>query len=271
MRIVLGLEYDGGAFCGWQSQPDGGGVQDAVERALAEVAGCPVRTFAAGRTDAGVHAAMQVVHFVPPVSRPLSAWLRGTNAALDRAAAVLWAHAAPDDFHARFSARARRYQYFILNREHRPSLLRGKVGWVSRPLDAEKMDAAARLLEGRRDFSAFRAASCQAKSPVCDLRRFRVTRRGEWVAADFVADAFLQRMARNLAAALVPVGRGLRPPEWVLAEVLSRRVRRPPPLSPGGLYLVGADYAPEWGFPPTFRPPPIPGWEEIWNDGDGVL
>lgn len=267
MRVVLGLEYDGAAFAGWQSQPGGGGAQDALESALAQVAGAPLRTFAAGRTDAGVHALMQVVHFAPPPrpALPLSAWTRGTNAFAARDLAVLWAREMPDDFHARFSARARRYQYLLLNRPQRPAMLRGKVGWVFGPLDERAMQAAADRLLGTHDFTAFRAAGCQAKTPVRALHSLRVVRTqaaattpDELVVFDLRADSFLHRMARNLVGALIHVGRGKRSIEWP-REILDARNRAalPPPAPPGGLYFLGAEYGPEWSqynLPPTIRP-----------------
>ena len=262
MRVALGLEYDGGEFAGWQSQPGGAGAQDALESALAKLCGSPVRAFAAGRTDSGVHATMQIVHFTPPPRRPLppSAWVRGTNAGLHRSAAVLWAREMPDDFHARFSARARRYQYLLLNRAQRPAVLRGRTGWRFGRLDAGAMQSAADLLTGERDFSAFRAAACQAKSPVRVLHFIRVRRRGELVVLDFKADAFLHRMARNIAGALIHVGRGRRGVEWP-RQILEARDRAalPPPAEPQGLYFIGAEYAPEWNLPETIRPAPLAG------------
>ena len=263
MRIVLGLEYDGGAFAGWQSQRGVAGAQDALETALQNLCGENVRTFAAGRTDAGVHAAMQIVHFTPPISPPnrplpLSAWTRGTNTHLHRAISVLWAQEVPDDFHARFSARARRYQYLLLNRPQRPALLRGRVGWRFGALDENAMQSAADLLAGERDFTAFRAASCQAKSPVRNLHFIRVRRTGDLIALDFKADSFLHRMARNIIGALIHVGAGKRGAEWP-REILESRNRAalPPPAAPQGLYFIGAEYAPEWNLPPTFRPAPL--------------
>ena len=264
MRVALGLEYDGAAFAGWQSQPGGAGAQDALESALASVCGAPVRTFAAGRTDAGVHAMMQVAHFIPPPRPvlPLSAWTRGTNAALHRSMSALWAREMPDDFHARFSARARRYQYLLLNRPQRPALLRGKVGWRFGALDENAMQAAADLLTGRRDFTAFRAADCQAKSPVRTLHSLRVrrtrgtgTEAGELVVFDFHADSFLHRMARNLTGALIHVGSGKQGVEWPRALLEARdRAALPPPAAPHGLYFSGAEYGEEWDLPPTTRP-----------------
>src|SRR5690606_33876142 len=181
MRVALGLEYDGGRFCGWQSQPSGCGVQDALERALAAIAGRFVRVAAAGRTDSGVHATAQVAHFDAPVERPLTAWVRGVNSELPQGVAVLWAQPVADAFHARFSATGRAYTYLLLNRASRPGLAAGRVGWFHRPLDVERMRAAASLLLGRHDFSAFRAAECQANSPLRELRRVEIERRGELV------------------------------------------------------------------------------------------
>ncbi len=178
MRYALQVEYAGFAFCGFQSQPSRCGVQDALERATAAIAGHPVRIVAAGRTDAGVHAVSQIVHFDTTVERPLSAWVRGVNAHLPDAAAVLWAHAVADDFHARFAATARHYTYVLLNRPERPGLWSGRVGWYHRPLDVDAMREAAQLLVGTHDFSSFRAAECQAKSPVKTLSRIGVDRGG---------------------------------------------------------------------------------------------
>ena len=164
MRIALGVEYEGSDFCGWQSQAGGGAVQDALESALSMVADAPTRAVCAGRTDAGVHAIGQVVHFDTDSVRPDTAWVRGVNTHLPPSVAVRWAKPVSDDFHARFSARGRRYRYLLLNRAERPGLMARRVGWFHRPLDAEAMLAAASLLLGEHDFSAFRAAECQARS-----------------------------------------------------------------------------------------------------------
>lgn len=249
-RIALGVEYNGAAFRGWQTQVGGGTVQDLLEAALAQIAGVPVATVAAGRTDAGVHATGQIVHFDPPVERPLTAWVRGVNSHLPDGVAVLWAREVPADFHARFSARGRAYRYLLVNRPIRSAVLAGRAGWFHRPLDGAAMQAAADLLLGRHDFSAFRAAECQARSPVRELRRATVTRSGELVVFDFAADAFLHHMVRNLVGSLVYVGKGAHPPEWV-AEVLAGcdRKRAAPTFSADGLYLVGVDYEPHWGLP----------------------
>src|SRR5512145_3213330 len=171
MRIALGVEYDGRPFCGWQTQSDGHTVQDALQQALSQIAGNQISVIAAGRTDTGVHAIEQVVHFDVQVDRPLSAWVRGVNALLPESVAVCWAHPVPDEFHARFSAHGRSYRYLLLNRPMRPAIQAGKVGWFHAPLEADAMREAAKHLLGEHDFSAFRASECQAKSPVKTLTR----------------------------------------------------------------------------------------------------
>jgi len=252
MRIALGIEYHGGAFCGWQTQPSGCGVQDALERAVGEIAGHAVTVIAAGRTDAGVHAVSQIVHFETVAQRPESAWIRGVNAHLPAAAAVLWAHAVPEDFHARFAATARHYTYLLLVRAERPALLAGLAGWYHRPLDVSAMDAAANRLLGTHDFSAFRAAECQAKTPVKTLTRINVTQQGPFVRFEFSANAFLHHMVRNLVGALVAVGSGKRPVQW-LAELLAAadRTRGPATFAPDGLYFRGAEYDARFALPAT--------------------
>lgn len=250
MRIALGIEYDGSAFAGWQSQSHGNTVQDVLERALATVAGQPIRTTCAGRTDAGVHALAQVVHFDSPVARPDTAWVRGVNANLPPAVAVRWAMPVGDDFHARFSARARSYQYLLLNRPVRPAILHGRVGWFHAPLDIEAMNMAAACLLGEHDFSAFRAAECQAKSPVKILQRANIGRQGEVIMFEFTANAFLHHMVRNLVGALVYVGKGRHEPAWITELLASRdRTRAAPTFAAAGLYFVGVDYGPEWRLP----------------------
>lgn len=250
VRLALGLEYDGSGFCGWQTQPSGCGVQDAVERALSEIAGHAIETVAAGRTDSGVHALRQIVHFDSTASRPESAWVRGVNSLLPSTVSVLWACEVADDFHARFSAQARRYRYLLLNRPVRPGLMAGRSGWYHAPLDVEAIARAARHLLGEHDFSSFRAAECQAKSPVRRLFQLDVKRQGEWIVFDFAANAFLHHMVRNIVGCLVYVGKGKYPSEWV-AELLAQRDRRlaAPTFAPDGLYFAGVDYEPRWGLP----------------------
>jgi len=252
MRHALGLEYDGRAFCGFQAQPSGCSVQDALERALAAITCAPVRVTGAGRTDAGVHATSQVIHFDAPVERPLIAWVRGVNASLPAAASVLWCVPVPDDFHARFAATARHYTYVLLNRPERPGLLDGRVGWHFAPLDIDAMRAAVAPLIGTHDFSSFRAAACQAKSPVKTLQSLDIARRSAFVRFDFKADAFLHHMVRNLVGALVAVGTGKRPASWI-AELLAAadRTRGPATFAPDGLYFRGAEYDARFALPAT--------------------
>jgi tRNA pseudouridine38-40 synthase len=250
MRIAIGLEYDGAAFSGWQSQPSGNTVQDVLEEALGRIAGGRIQVACAGRTDAAVHALAQVAHFDATVERPLSAWVRGVNTHLPSAVAVNWAAAVPEDFHARFCAEARSYRYLLLNRPARPGLQAGKVGWCHQPLDVEAMQEAAACLLGEHDFSSFRAAECQAKSPVKTMHEFSVRRDGNLVVFACRANAFLHHMVRNLVGALVYVGMGRHPPGW-LAELLAARDRRmgAPTFDPAGLYLVGVEYDARWGIP----------------------
>lgn len=255
MRIALGVEYDGRLFNGWQSQPDGRTVQDALQRALGQVAGEPVSVVAAGRTDTGVHALEQVVHFDTGATRPLTAWVRGANALLPGSVAVRWAHAVPDEFHARFSAHGRSYRYLLVNRFTRPAIQAGKVGWFHAPLDVAAMQAAAQYLLGEHDFSSFRAAECQAKSPVKHLRQLDIRREGDAIVFDLGADAFLHHMVRNIVGCLVYVGKGKHSPEW-MREILESRNRKlaAPTFAPDGLYLRRVQYDAKWELPQQPEP-----------------
>lgn len=250
MRIALGLEYCGSAFCGWQSQAGGGAVQDALEAALARIADGPVATLCAGRTDARVHATHQVVHFDTGAERPLTAWVRGVNTHLPEGVAVRWAQPVSEEFHARFSARGRCYRYLLLNRPQRPGLWQGRAGWFHGPLNLEAMQAGAARLLGEHDFSAFRAAECQAKSPIKTLWRAEVRQLGEWFVFDFAASAFLHHMVRNLVGSLVTIGKGAQEPAW-MAELLTHQDRKlaAPTFSPDGLYFRGPIYEAHWGLP----------------------
>ena len=259
MRLALALEYDGSAFCGWQSQPSGCGVQDALERALSEIASEAVRVTAAGRTDAGVHAVSQVVHFDTQAARPATAWVRGVNALLPPAVAVLWARAVPDDYHARFAATARHYAFLLMTRPERPALLARHVGWYHHALDIDAMRAGAALLAGRHDFSAFRAAECQAKSPVKTLAKLAIEGDERLVRFEFSADAFLHHMVRNIVGSLVYVGSQRQPPAWIGELLAARdRTRAAPTFAASGLYLCGADYDARFGLPPTRRAAALP-------------
>ena len=254
VRIALGIEYDGSRFCGWQTQTAVCGVQDALQRALAVIAGHPVEVVAAGRTDAGVHATLQVVHFDTVAQRPDSAWVRGVNSFLPDSVVVLWAQPVNARFHARFSAQTRSYRYVLLNHPVRPAIAAGRIGWFHAPLVLEPMRAAAQLLVGTHDFSAFRAAECQAKSPIRTLHSLSVKQIGHRFSFDLSANAFLHHMVRNIVGALVYVGKGKYPPEWV-GELLAQRdrSRAAPTFAADGLYLNAVRYAPEWGLPDTQR------------------
>jgi tRNA pseudouridine38-40 synthase len=257
MRIALGLEYDGGAFCGWQHQPSGCAVQDHLEAALAKFADTTIETTAAGRTDAGVHAGGQVVHFDTKVVREPPSWVRGPNTFLDSRLRVLWSREVPAQFHARFSALSRSYDYLLLDDPVAPGILQGKVGWFHRPLDVPSMQAAAAALVGAFDFSAFRDAQCQAKSPVREVYEAQVQRHGPLVVFSIRANGFLHHMVRNIVGALVYVGAGRQPASWV-ADLLAGRDRRlsAPTFPPDGLYLSRITYDPQFGLPP-FRPNPL--------------
>ncbi|MDO9011805.1 MAG: tRNA pseudouridine(38-40) synthase TruA [Gallionella sp.] len=250
MRIALGVEYDGQPYCGWQSQAEGRTVQDTLQAALSQIAGAPISVIAAGRTDTGVHALEQVIHFDTQADRPLTAWVRGANALLPDSIAVRWAHLVPEEFHARFSAHGRSYRYLLINRPVRPAIQTGKAGWFHAPLDIAAMQVAAQCLLGEHDFSAFRASQCQAKSPVKTLNKLDIYQTGEMLVFDVSANAFLHHMVRNLVGCLVYVGKGKYPPEW-LAEVLESRERRlaAPTFAPDGLYLRRIQYDAKWGLP----------------------
>jgi tRNA pseudouridine38-40 synthase len=245
------VSYNGRAYDGWQSQPGGRTVQDQLERAIAHFsAGSPVRTLCAGRTDAGVHGLMQVVHFDSPLDRAENAWVRGTNSFLPDNIAVQWARKVPVSFHARASARSRRYAYVLLESPVRPSVDTGQVGWVFRPLALEPMLMATRALVGEHDFTSFRAAQCQSHSPVKHLFRLDIARRGGYWRFEFEANAFLHHMIRNIMGCLIAIGAGNRPPTW-MTEVLQARSRdaAAPTFSPDGLYFLGPVYDAALGLP----------------------
>ena len=250
MRLALGLSYRGQAYQGWQSQPGGRTVQDALERALRAFAAMPVATVCAGRTDSGVHALNQVVHVDTDLERELSSWVRGCNRYLPHDIALQWCHPVDADFHARNSARGRRYRFVVLESPTRPALEQGLVGWVFRPLDGEAMRAAAAHLIGEHDFSSFRAAECQSPTPVKNLRRIEITRRGAYWRFDFDANAFLHHMVRNFMGCLLAVGSGRQPPGWTAAVLAARsRDAAAPTFAPDGLYFVGPYYDARHGIP----------------------
>lgn len=258
MRIALGLEYDGSAFCGWQSQPEGCSIQDALERALAQIAGHPVRVTAAGRTDTGVHALLQVVHFDTEAERPDTAWVRGTNAFLPKQIAVLWAQIVDDAFHARFSAIQRSYRYLLLTRAVRLAINQSRLGWFHQPLDLARMREAAVFLVGEHDFNAFRSAECQAKSSIRQLRRLDIEQRGDLFEFNFSANGFLHHMIRNIVGSLVYVGKQRFEPEWVQTVLSGReRAAAAPTFAPDGLYLSDVQYGDEWRLPDFKRNIPV--------------
>jgi len=250
LRLALGISYNGRAYQGWQSQLSGLTVQDKLEKALGEFSAQKVSTLCAGRTDAGVHGLMQVVHFDTPLTRPEASWVRGPNALLPHDIAVQWAKVVPPAFHCRASATSRRYAYILLDSPVRPSLDTGRVGWVYKPLDLAPMQQAAQYLLGEHDFSSFRASACQALSPVKTLIAIQITRRGAYWRFEFEANAFLHHMIRNIMGCLIMVGDGRKPPDWIL-QVLAARDRdaAAPTFSPDGLYFVGPRYPGHWGLP----------------------
>ena len=256
MRLALGVEYDGTAFSGWQrlTKPgEPGGVptlQGALETALASVANAPVATVCAGRTDAGVHARCNVVHFDSDAGRDARGWVLGTTSRLPHDMSVLWCVPVADDFNARFSALARRYRYRILNRSVRPALQRQVLAWVRTPLDAAAMHAAAQFLLGEQDFSSFRTVHCQAPHARRNLHSISVRREGDEVWIDLQANAFLHHMVRNIVGSLLEVGSGARDAAWI-ADVLAARDRTVagPTAPAAGLCFIGPLYPPQWGLP----------------------
>jgi tRNA pseudouridine38-40 synthase len=249
-RVVLRVQYDGRDWSGWQSQPGGRTVQDILEKALSTFIDAPVRSHAAGRTDSGVHATGQVVHFDCQVDRPLAAWVRGVNRYLPSSIAVRSAVLVPESFHARFSAMSRSYCYVLYTGQVRAPHLSGRAGWEFRPLRLEPMRQAAAMLIGEHDFSAFRSVECQAKSPVKTMHQFDITRRGQMLVFELRANAFLHHMVRNLVGSLLYVGQGKHQPDY-LAQLLSGRDRSQaaPTFMADGLYLTAVEYPAEFKLP----------------------
>ena len=249
-RIALGLEYDGSRYRGWQFQAHSPSVQAQLEQALSSVADHPVTVISAGRTDAGVHASMQVVHFDAQVERTERAWVLGANTLLENDISALWARNVPDDFHARYSAEARSYRYLILNRQSRPALERERACWVRQPLDAALMHEAAQSLVGEHDFSSLRAAECQSSTPMRRLETITARRFEQYVTIDVTANAFLHHMVRNIAGILIAIGAGDRPVSWCRAVLEARdRTLAGVTAPPQGLTLVGVRYPSEFALP----------------------
>ena len=253
MRYALGIEYDGTDFSGWQRLSSGRTVQGVLEEALSFVADHPVEVVCAGRTDAGVHASGQVVHFDSDAERSTYAWLMGGNSRLPRTVAIAWVRAVPDGFHARFGARARRYRYRLVNRPTRLALQARFASWERRPLDADAMHAAAQALVGDHDFSAFRTAQCQAPNPRRDLQAISVRRVDDEISIEVQANAFLHHMVRNIVGSLMLVGRGERPIGWIAALLDGRDRNLAGPTAPAeGLEFLGPRYPREWDLPEAF-------------------
>ena len=263
-RFCIGIEYDGAAYAGWQTQQSAPSIQAAIESALTSVANGPIAVICAGRTDAGVHARWQVAHFDTESTRTLRGWTLGANSDLPRDISVAWCRPVPMHFHARYSAEARTYRYFILNRGTRSALAEKRAAHVHRPLDQERMAEAALALCGEHDFSAFRSSNCQAHSPIRRMERLTVARHGDWVIVEATANAFLHHMVRNIAGLLITVGRGERAPSWA-QEVLEGRDRtRSGPTAPAeGLYFWGIRYPSAFGLPDPRREDDVAGGSAI--------
>ncbi len=260
MRIALGIEYDGTQYYGWQRQREVKSVQEELEKALTVIANHPVEVQCAGRTDAGVHGTGQVVHFDTTATRKMVAWSMGANANLPKNIAVRWAKEVPDEFHARFSATARRYRYVIYNHMFRPGIMSSGVSHYHGELDVERMHRAGQFLLGENDFTSFRAVHCQSRSPWRNIMHLNVTRHERYIVIDIKANAFVHHMVRNIAGSLITVGRGEQEPEWIqwLLEAKDRRLAGATAKAEG-LYLVDVDYPEVFDLPkaplgPLFLP-----------------
>ncbi len=256
MRVALGVEYDGTDFCGWQSQDGSRTVQDEVQKAISFVADEDLQVICAGRTDSGVHALGQVVHFDTEVQRSERSWVLGCNSNLPRDVSISWARVVDDDFHARFAAVARSYRYVIMNRMTRSGINRYRVCWHHQALDEKRMAQAAEFFIGEHDFTSFRALACQAKHAVRNMHKLDVSRQGDYIIIDVQANAFLHHMVRNIAGTLLAVGEGEQEPDWVqsLLQLKDRSVAGI--TAPAqGLYLVSVDYADKFALPTAPTPP----------------
>ncbi len=260
MKFALGIEYDGAAYSGWQRQQNVPSVQQALEEALSRVINEPIVVTCAGRTDSGVHATAQVVHFETDVKREMKALTMGVNANLPGDIAVKWASEVDPEFDARYSATARRYRYVIYNHPLRPAILPKGITHCYHDLDADKMHQAAQALIGEQDFTSFRAAHCQSNTPFRNIHQISVTRVGLYIVIDVTANAFLHHMVRNIAGSLMEIGKGEQPVNWIqtLLEAKDRTLAAAT-AKPNGLYLVRVFYPEKWGIPqgvmgPVFLP-----------------
>lgn len=250
MRIALGVEYNGTEFYGWQRQASVPSVQACLEAAIGKVAHHPVEIMCAGRTDAGVHATGQVIHFDTSAKRRDSAWVLGCNTYLPPSVRVSWMQPVSEEFHARFSANSRRYRYVLYNRPVRSAGLYQQVSWHPKFLDVNSMQAAAQYLVGEQDFSALRAAECQANSPIKQVHFAKVQRYGDFIVLDIQASGFLHHMVRNIMGMLIPIGEGKKPPEWMASVLATRsRTQAGATAEPHGLYLVQVGYPAQFGLP----------------------
>ncbi len=250
MKIALGIEYDGSDFHGWQSQPNLRTIQKVVEQALSCIADHPIQVICAGRTDTGVHACNQVIHFETEAVRPNSAWILGTNSHLPKDVIIKWTKYVDLDFHARFSAIRRHYRYIIYNQPISSALFRNHFTHYPVQLNETDMSKAAQYLLGELDFSSFRSADCQSKSPFRNIETLIVTRHSHHIIIDIIANAFLHHMVRNIVGALLPIGLGKKPPHWI-KQVLEARDRRASGVTApaSGLYLVAPHYPNEFVIP----------------------
>lgn len=250
MKIALGIEYCGTSYCGWQRQKLSNSVQEFVEKALARIANHPVKVYCAGRTDTGVHALNQVIHFETEVERKMFSWVVGTNVHLPGDISILWAKQVDEEFHARFSVTARTYRYLILNRRARPGLYHGKLTWERQPLDVTRMQQAAVSLIGKHDFTSYRTVACQARSPVREVKKLEISRIDDLIILEIEANAFLHHMVRNIAGVLIKIGSGNADVSWA-AEVLAEkdRTKAAKTAAPDGLYLSMIQYPERYGIP----------------------
>jgi tRNA pseudouridine38-40 synthase len=254
-RYALGIEYDGSQFCGWQVQSGVETVQEAIERALGAVANHSTRVVTAGRTDTGVHATGQVIHFDSASRRTLNSWIRGVNSNLPAGVVVTWAKEVSPSFHARFCARARSYRYIILSRPVRPTILARRVTWTHQLLNVQAMRSAAKDLLGQHDFSAYRSVHCQSRQPIRSIHHFAVGQSGAWTWFDIQADGFLHHMVRNIAGVLMPIGAEEKAPSWAREVLMSRERSHAGVTAPaGGLYLSRVDYPEHFDIPSPTNP-----------------